>query len=106
MQDMAFSMPRGLFAIAGNNYAQILTRTLPSTIQGLELLGYIQNKHFFVGHAAPKKWKWPSPFSKIQDYSTSIHFISGTVFNLFSLKTSGRGANLDGFINDESGITE
>lgn len=105
-KELSFSMPRGAFALVGETYSQILTRTLPATIAGLEMLGYYQNIHFFVGRTAPAKWKWLAPYQPPLNFDHAIHFISGACFNLISLDlaNSGRGLNSDAAIGDEAAL--
>jgi hypothetical protein len=103
MHQVITEMPRSNNFIVGETYQQILTRTLPSTIAGLERLGLIKDKHYFVGRRAPRKFKWDEPYQPPLDYSKSIHFFTGAVYNLFSQDRpgSGRGQNTDSGIGDE-----
>ncbi|MEH0154021.1 hypothetical protein V6R21_07715 [Limibacter armeniacum] len=98
-------MPRSKWALVGNTYKQMLTRTLPSTISGLEKLGYVRNYHFFIGRKAPEKWKWPEPYQPPLSYEHCLHFWTGAAFVLVSLDGGGgssRGQNIDGAITDET----
>lgn len=98
------SMPRSSWAIAGNTYKQMLTRTLPSTVQGLEMLGYKRDVHYVVGVRPPQKWKWPVPHQPPLSYDNYISFYTGAGFHLISLSGGGgssRGLNIDGYITDE-----
>lgn len=99
-------MPRGSFFLVGETYNQILTRTLPSTISGLEMLGYKKDFHFFVGRKAPAKWKWNEPYEPPLNYDHAIHWVSGAVTHLISLDmaNSGRGLNTDGGDGDEAAL--
>jgi hypothetical protein len=99
-------MPRGSFFLVGETYSQILTRTLPSTIAGLEKLGYYKDVHFFVGRKAPAKWKWLEPYQPPLNYDHAIHWITGAVTHLISLDlpNSGRGLNTDGGDGDEAAL--
>ncbi|MES2590898.1 MAG: hypothetical protein V4608_03350 [Bacteroidota bacterium] len=103
-KEKALEMPRCSLVLVGETYSQMLTRTLPSTIQGLELLGYKKNIHFFVGRKAPAKWKWDEAYQAPLVYDHAIHWISGSVTHLVSLdlKDSGRGINSDGVDGDEA----
>ena len=105
-QRLAHQMPRGSHVLVGETYSQILTRTLPSTIAGLEKLGYYQNHHFFVGRKAPDKWKWPLPYQPPLNWDHAIHWYTGACFNLVSLDlaNSGRGLNSDSAIGDEAAL--
>jgi hypothetical protein len=101
-------MPRGKCAIVGRTYEQLLTRTLPSTLNGLTQLGFVKNLHYFVGNKPPAKWNWEQPFEPSLSYDYCITFYNGTTFQLVSLdKTeSGRGFNFDAVIGDEAALLD
>ena len=103
-----YSLPRSKIAVPGETYKQLLTRTLPSTIEGLELLGFKKNKHFFVGARPPRQWNWPEAYQPPLEYEGVISFYTGTTFQLISLETDtgGRGPNYDGVIGDEAGLMD
>lgn len=108
MHEVITDMPRSNNFIVGETYQQILTRTLPSTIAGLERLGLIKDKHYFVGRRAPRKLGWDEPYQPPLDYSKAIHFITGAVYNLISQDRSGtgRGLNTDSGIGDEVNLLD
>lgn len=108
IQELANSMPKGAFTIVGATYSQILTRTLPATIAGLEMFGYKKDVHFFVKRKAPAKWKWQEAYQPPLDYEHAIHWYTGAVFHLVSmdLKDGGRGLNVDGVIGDEAALLD
>ena len=98
-------MPRSCWGIVGSTYAQILTRTLPSTIAALERLGYFKDVHYFIGRKPPPAWNWPEPFQRPVRYDHFIIFYTGAGFHLISQDGNGsssRGLNLDGYIGDEA----
>ena len=98
-------MPRSCWAIVGSTYAQILTRTLPSTMASLERLGYLKDVHYFIGRKPPANWNWPEPFERPVRYDHFIIFYTGAGFHLISQDGNGsssRGVNLDGYIGDEA----
>lgn len=98
-------MPRSCWAIVGSTYAQILTRTLPSTIASLERLGYVKDVHYFIGRKPPQGWGWPEPYQRPVKYDHFIIFYTGAGFHLISQDGNGsssRGVNLDGYIGDEA----
>jgi hypothetical protein len=106
IKEKPLQMPRGSFFLVGETYNQILTRTLPGTINGLEKLGYKKDIHFFVGRKAPVKWKWNEPYEPPLNYDHAIHWVSGAVTHLISLDmpNSGRGLNTDGGDGDEAAL--
>jgi hypothetical protein len=105
---MVTDMPRANLILVGETFQQILTRTLPSTIAGLEKLGLRKEVHYFVGRRAPKKFGWYEPYQPPLDYARSIHFATGAVINLVSQDRagSGRGLNTDGIIGDECNLLD
>lgn len=96
-------LPRSAWALCGQTYQQILTRTLPSTIASLERIGYIQGIHYVIGVKPPAGW--PLPFEPPLKWTHCMVFNTGACFHLISLDGGGgsaRGLNLDGIIADES----
>lgn len=106
IKDAVYNMPRSKWGIVGETYTQLLTRTLPSTIEGLELLGFKKDLHYFVGKRPPSAWKWEEAYQPPLDYANYITFYNGTGFQLISLENhnSSRGLNLDGIIGDEAAL--
>jgi hypothetical protein len=105
--DCVTEMPRSTGAIVAASFAQIKTRTLPSTIQGLEMHGYIEGVHYFVGKKAPDRWQWPLAYEPPLDYRNAITFWNGTVLTFISQDgagSSGRGLNIDWGFADEAAL--
>jgi hypothetical protein len=103
--DCATQMPRAMGVIAAETYMQIKTRTLPSTILGLEQHGYYKDVHYFVGRKPPANWKWPEPYQPPLDYKHAIIFWNGFMLQFVSQDgggASGRGLNIDCVIADEA----
>ncbi len=105
-KDIVKFMPRSKTGLVGQDYQQLMTRTLPSTIEGLELLGFKKDIHYFFGKRPPKEWRWPEAFQPPLNYENYFSFYNGTGFQLISLDKpdSGRGLNLDAVIGDESAL--
>lgn len=103
---VVMDLPRSNNLLIGSTYQQILTRTLPATIFGLEMQGLFQGLHYFVGRRAPASWKWPTPYQPPSDHKKSIVFWTGAVYNLISqdVKGDGRGLNADTAIADEAAL--
>jgi hypothetical protein len=109
ISDCVHQMPRSTGVIVGCTYAQIKTKTLPSTIKGLEMHGWIKGVHFLVGKRPPKSWGWPTPYEEPLDYKNSIIWYNGTIINLVSQDasaSSGRGMNIDWYIADEAALLD
>lgn len=109
LSDCVHQMPRSTGVIVGNTFAQIKTRTLPSTIKGLEDLGYYKGIHYFVGEKPPKSWKWPEAYQPPLDYKNTMVWYNGTVVTFVSQdhsSSSGRGLNVDWVIGDEAALLD
>lgn len=108
INDLVKALPRASGVIVGETYQQILTRTLPSTIQGLEMHGLIKDKHFFVGKKPPKSWDWAEPYQPPLKHDYYISFWNGTGMHLVSQDRpgSGRGLNTDFVIADEAALLD
>lgn len=107
--DCVCQMPRSTGVMVAATYQQILTRTLPSTIAGLEAHGYVKDIHYFVGMRPPKNWNWPEPYEPPLKYNRAMIFWNGTVINFVSQDNSagsGRGLNTDWVIGDEAALLD
>lgn len=100
-------MPRASFALVGSTYSQILSRTLPSTIEGLEMFNIFQDVDYVVGRSG-KKMGFAMPFQPPNQWNNVIHFSNGTIFQLVSLDNpnTGRGLNAYGVIGDEAALLD
>ena len=100
-------MPRASFALVGSTYSQILSRTLPSTIEGLEMFNIFQDVDYVVGRSG-KKQGFTMPFQPPNQWNNVIHFSNGTIFQLVSLDNpnTGRGLNAYGVIGDEAALLD
>ena len=96
------TMPRSVTAITGRTFGQIYTRTLPSSLKFLELLGYQKDKDYKIGTKPPAQWI--KPYETITKYDNFISFSNGTGFLLLSQEREGsaRGPNIDREIVDEA----
>lgn len=102
-------MPRSTGVMAAQSFMQIKTRTLPSTIAGLEQLGYFKDIHYFVGKKPPKSWNWPEPYEPPLDYTNCMYWYNGAVMLFVSQDggaASGRGLNIDWVVGDEAALLD
>lgn len=108
IKEIVKHLPRAKFGIVGNTYQQLYTRTLPSTVEGLDLLGFKKDVHYVVGKQPPKAWNWLEPYQPPLRYDNFILFYNGTGFQLISLDNpdSSRGINLDGVLGDEAALLD
>jgi hypothetical protein len=105
MREMVIQMPRGAFALVGSSYQQILSRTLPSTKKGMEVLGLYENIDYVVGKNGAKLG-FTAPIQSPDKWENIIHFSNGSIFCLISLDNpnSGRGLNMNAVIGDEAAL--
>lgn len=105
MKKMVKQMPRAAFGLVGSSYQQILSRTLPSTKEGLEVLGIYEGVDYVVGKCG-EDLGYDMPFQSPNNWKNVIHFSNGAIFHLISLDAanSGRGFNLFGILGDEAAL--
>lgn len=107
MRSFISQMPRASFFLTGATYSQILSRTLPSTIEGLEMFNLYQDIDFTVGKSG-KKLGFEMPYQPPNMWNNIIHFSNGGIFQLVSLDNpnTGRGLNSYGGIGDEAALLD
>lgn len=95
-------MPKAAFLMMGRTYKQVLTRTLPGTIQGWAKRGYIEDIHYVIGKRPPSDW--PKAFGAPVDFKHYISFYTGTGFHIGSQDRPGLVNSLTvwGIFGDES----
>lgn len=107
-KDVVIDMPRSSNMLIGNTYKDMLTRTLPSTIAGLEAHGIFQNLHYFIRQKPPPKWRksWPTAFQPPDEYDKYITYWTGAGYHLISqdVPGDGRGLNTDSECKDEAAL--
>ncbi len=100
------SMPRSTGLLVGLTYQDVLTRILPSLVQGLEMFGLYKDLHYFVGKRPPRAWRrsWGSAYQPPEKFNRYITFWNGAGIHLISqeVKGDGRGLNADWLHADES----
>ena len=98
-----YEMPRSLTLNVGETYQQILTRTLPSLIEGLESLGIIEDIHYVIGRRPDKKAGFKEPYQRPKNYDNTMVWRNGSCVNFISQdkKGSSNGLNSDVIIGDE-----
>lgn len=107
MRDLTTSMPRASFAMPGETYTQMLTKTLPSAIEGLEMFGFYQDVDYVIGRCG-KRHGYEMPFQPPAQWNNIIHFANGSIFQLVSLDNpnSGRGLNSYAELGDEAALLD
>lgn len=98
-------MPGGAGALYQASHKQLLSRTLPETLQFMERRGYREDVHFFIGRKAPAWMHFREPFVKPrkQGWESVVHFFNGTVVHLLSqeVRFSANSLTLDWLRCDE-----
>lgn len=105
MREMVIQMPKASFALVGSTYQQILSRTLPSTKEGLALLSLYEGYDYVVGKNG-FKLGFKEPYQSPDKWENIIHFSNGSIFQLVSLDNpnSGRGLNAYAVLGDEAAL--
>ena len=78
------AMPRGIGFFYADTFMQALSRTLPATFAALNRLGYIEDKHYFVGRQAPPWMHFPKPFISPNDWKHVVHWYNGSIQHILS----------------------
>lgn len=106
IKKMVKQMPGASFALVGSTYQQILSRTLPSTKEGLEVIGVYENVDYVVGKNGTESHGFKPPIQAPNKWKNTIHFSNGSVFQFVSLDNSdsGRGLNAFGILGDEAAL--
>ena len=100
----AFAMPRSVGGMLAPSYYKLLTQFLPKVRKGLERLGYVEDRDYFVGKRAPRAWRWEIPISAPFKWDTTIHLRNGSGVQMFSQDRPGSssGTDLDYLVGDEA----
>lgn len=103
-------MPRSTGLLIGPSYQFLLTRILPSLVQGLEMFGIYKDLHYFVGRRPPRSWRrsWGNAYQPPEEYNRYITFWNGMGVHLISQDVSGdgRGLNVDWIDGDEAALLD
>lgn len=97
-------MPRSTGGIVGSTYQQLLSRTLPGTLQALEDFGYKRDLHFYIGHKPPKNSNFARPIIDPPSYEHAIIWYDGSIWRLISQDRAGtsNSLTLDWLLLDEA----
>lgn len=107
VKEAVYQLPRATGILVGQTYTQILSRTLPSTKEGLEMFGLYEDVDYVVGKCG-KSLGFEMPFQSPNQWKNSIHFRNGFVLVLVSLDNpnSGRGLNSAIVVGDEAALMD
>lgn len=110
LRDVAVNLPRSSNALVGCTYSQMLSRTLPSAIEGLEMFNLFQDVDYVIGKCGKKNgFAMPyQPPTGPAGWNNIIHFSNGTIYQLVSLDNpnSGRGLNSSTITGDEAALLD
>lgn len=101
-------MPKATGVLVGETYSQILSRTLPSTKQGLEMFGIYEDIDYVVGKSG-KSLGFEMPFqSPSKSWDNVIHFSNGFILIMVSndMPNAGRGINSSFVAGDEAALLD
>ena len=87
-------MPRSTGGIVGATYQQILSRTLPGTLQALEMMGYKRDLHYYIGHKPPKNSNFAKPIIDPPSYENAMIWYNGTIARFISQDRPGSSNSL------------
>lgn len=99
-------MPRGVTTLAQATIGQALTKTLPSTFNYLDRLGYrpydykTKQGDYVVCRTPPPGWY--TPYEHIMQYDHVISFSNGHILYILTQEGNSRGPNADFNITDEA----
>lgn len=105
IQEAMKQMPRATGVLVGETYIQIKSRTLPSTKEGLEMLGFYENVDYVVGRSG-RDSGFEMPFQAPNSWANVIHFRNGFILTMVSLEDSNAGRGVNGYIviGDEAAL--
>lgn len=105
IQEAMKQMPRATGVLVGETYIQIKSRTLPSTKEGLEMLGFYENVDYVVGRSG-RDLGFEMPFQAPNSWANVIHFRNGFILTMVSMEDTNAGRGVNGYIviGDEAAL--
>lgn len=103
MADVTIGLARMMGGFCGASAKQNYTRTMPNVLKVMNLLGFIEGVHYFLGRP-PARLRWPTPLAKPRVWENCVSFANGFVWQMISLavKGSANGLNLAAIMGDET----
>lgn len=98
------AMPTASMGIVGASFQQLLTRTLPSTLKGLETMGFKRDIHYVIGKKPHRTLGFAKPYIEPVSYDRVISWYNGSIQYLISqdIPGSSNSLTLQGIIGDEA----
>ena len=103
LADIIIGLARMMTGFCGASAKQNYTRTMPNVLKVMNLLGFLEGTHYFMGRP-PARLKWPTPLAKPRVWENCVSFANGHVVQMISLavKGSANGLNLAALMGDET----
>jgi len=103
MADIVIGLARMMSGFCGASAKQNYTRTMPNVLKVMNLLGFLEGVHYFLGRP-PARLRWPMPLAKPRVWENCVSFANGHVIQMISLavKGSANGLNLAALMGDET----
>lgn len=103
MADVTIGLARMMGGFCGASAKQNYTRTMPNVLKVMNLLGFVEGVHYFLGRP-PARLGWPTPLAKPRVWENCVSFANGFVWQMISLavKGSANGLNLAAIMGDET----
>lgn len=107
IREAVSQMPRATGILVGETYQQILSRTLPSTKEGLAMFGIYEGYDYVIGRSGEDKG-FVMPFQAPSKWNNVIHFSNGFILIMVSNDqvNAGRGINSSFVIGDEAALLD
>lgn len=106
--DNVLTMPRSAGGIVSTSYTKLIDMVIPGLVKGWELLGYEENKHYFIRKFPPEKLKWPTAYRAAKSSQHYISWYNGSGQHLLSMDRIGlsNAVELDYLYGDEAKFFE
>lgn len=108
LKSAVIQMPKATGILVGETYTQILSRTLPSTKEGLAMFGLYEDIDYVVGRSG-KSLGFDMPFqAPSKSWDNVIHFSNGFIMIMVSndMPNAGRGINSSFVMGDEAALLD
>ena len=87
-------MPGSSGGVVGTSYQQLLTRTLPGTLNALRQWNIQRDVHYYIGRKPPLSANFKEPVIPPASYDNSVIFWNGTILRLISQDRPGTSNSL------------
>ncbi len=102
VQEAAHDCPGAPFAWVADTYSDLHKNVIPSLIDGLTMLGWINGVHYVINREPPKEWK-RRMYNVATEWKNTMVFYTGFNFTFVSLDRTaiGAGRSYVGVFGDE-----